>query len=244
MKGITMPKIHFWLQGKGGVGKSTTASWSAQFYKYKHGEYPLLIDTDPINTSLSFYRELPVEPLEGMIVNMRLVPTVFDDLMDKIQNTEKDVIVDNGSDAFIRMNEYFIRNSIPEIIKEMGHELYIHTVINGGGNSANTLNGFKLLCENYHDNMNLVVWVSQFYGPIHFEGLDIYAKNKKKIAAIISLEEMDPDFALKTYGTMAENMWTFSEALEKPEFGSLVKKQRLINIRDNIFSRIDAAGIL
>ena len=50
-------KVHFVLQGKGGVGKTLIASLLAQFYLKKGG--PLVcLDTDPVNGSFSAIREI------------------------------------------------------------------------------------------------------------------------------------------------------------------------------------------
>ena len=43
-----MAKIHFVLQGKGGVGKSMIAAVLAQ-YLTEHDRQPMCIDTDPVN---------------------------------------------------------------------------------------------------------------------------------------------------------------------------------------------------
>ena len=68
-----MAKIHFILQGKGGVGKSMISSLLAQ-YKLDQGESITCIDTDPVNASFNAYKALNVthlELLEDEQINIR-----------------------------------------------------------------------------------------------------------------------------------------------------------------------------
>ena len=55
--------IHLSLQGKGGVGKSLTASILAQYF-ISRGISVRCIDTDPVNRTLSQYKGLEVQPLK------------------------------------------------------------------------------------------------------------------------------------------------------------------------------------
>ena len=58
-----MRQIHLILQGKGGVGKSLSASILCQ-YLLAQGKELLAIDTDPVNQTLTGYKALPVQKLE------------------------------------------------------------------------------------------------------------------------------------------------------------------------------------
>ena len=55
--------IHLSLQGKGGVGKSLTASILAQ-YLISRGMAVRCVDTDPVNRTLTQYKRLDVQPLK------------------------------------------------------------------------------------------------------------------------------------------------------------------------------------
>lgn len=56
------PRVHFTLQGKGGVGKSLVSSLIAQYLR--NSDTPVrCIDTDPVNDTLNQYRALEAEHL-------------------------------------------------------------------------------------------------------------------------------------------------------------------------------------
>src|SRR5687768_8709269 len=101
-----MAKIHFTLQGKGGVGKSMIAAMIAQ-YKADKGKMPLCIDTDPVNATFEGYKALNVQRLrimDGDEINSRS----FDTLIEMIATAESDVIIDNGASSFVPLSHYLI----------------------------------------------------------------------------------------------------------------------------------------
>ena len=76
-------KVHFVLQGKGGIGKTFVASLLAQYYRERARSFACL-DTDPVNGSLSELQALDarhvallngdkidVDPLDEMIERVR-----------------------------------------------------------------------------------------------------------------------------------------------------------------------------
>ena len=77
-----MSKIHFVLQGKGGVGKSLIASLIAQYY-CEQDNTPMCIDTDPINQSFAAYEALNVHQLD-ILVNNDVDQSKFDQLIELI----------------------------------------------------------------------------------------------------------------------------------------------------------------
>ena len=77
-----MSTIHFVLQGKGGVGKSLVASLLFQ-YLNRQGLPVSGVDTDPVNSTFSGYKELNIQPLnimDGDDIDQRR----FDSLMEII----------------------------------------------------------------------------------------------------------------------------------------------------------------
>lgn len=135
-----MAKIHIVLQGKGGVGKSVAAAVLAQF-KISQGESPFCIDTDPVNATFEGYKALNVRRLnilDGDEINTRN----FDTLIEMIAAAKNDVIIDNGASSFVPLSHYLISNQVPALLKDLGHDLVVHTIITGSQALVDTLNCF------------------------------------------------------------------------------------------------------
>lgn len=241
-----MAKIHITMQGKGGVGKSFVSATTAQ-YKYHKEQSPHCIDTDPINATFHGFKALNVERLdimEGDEINSRH----FDALIEQIATIENDVIIDNGASSFVPLSHYLITNQVPTLLKELGHELIIHTVITGGQALLDTINGFDQLVNQFPDEVRFVVWLNPYWGKIESEGrsfeqMRVYKETKDRIAAIIHI----PDLKEETFGLDLSNMLqqkiTFKEAIESPE-RNIMSRQRLKLIRDQLFSQIDNAMVI
>ena len=67
-----LKNFHFILQGKGGVGKTTVASFIAQYLKDRLQKEYLAIDTDQVNASFASFKALNVESLNIMENNQML----------------------------------------------------------------------------------------------------------------------------------------------------------------------------
>ena len=162
-----MSKIHIILQGKGGVGKSLIAAVLAQ-YKTSKGQNPLCIDTDPVNATFNGFKALNVQRLQimdGDEINSRK----FDTLVELIAPSTDDVIIDNGASSFVPLSHYLLSNQVPALLKDMGHELIVHTVITGSQAMDDTINGFATIVNSFSAN-EIVVWLNPYWGAIEHEG--------------------------------------------------------------------------
>lgn len=231
--------VHIILQGKGGVGKSLVASLLAQ-YKFKKGETPLCIDTDPVNATFNGYKALNVKHLDIM-EDDEINPRKFDELIEMIASSESDVIIDNGASSFVPLAHYLLSNEVPALLSELKHNLIVHTVVTGGQGLLDTLNGFSHLINSF-EGSPFYVWLNPFAGSISkdgksFEQMKAYKDNAEKITAIITL----PELKKETYGKDFENMLslriTFDEAIER-EGIFIMEKQRLKIIQRDIFDQL------
>jgi len=241
-----MSKIHIILQGKGGVGKSFVAATLAQ-YKVKNNQEPLCIDTDPVNATFAGYKAMNVERLQimdGDEINTRN----FDTLIEMIASSKNDVIIDNGASSFVQMSHYLISNQVPSLLAEMGHELVVHTVITGGQALLDTVNGFSQLAGQFPKNVLFVVWLNPFWGSVEhngksFEQMKAYNENKERVSAIIHV----PTLKDETYGRdlteMLQERLTFDEALTSSS-RTIMTRQRLKIVRDQLFNQLDNAVVL
>ncbi|WP_428412698.1 ArsA-related P-loop ATPase [Legionella sp.] len=241
-----MMRIHITMQGKGGVGKSFVSATTAQ-YKLHKGHSPLCIDTDPINATFHGFKALNVQRLEimdGDEINSRH----FDTLIEWIASTPNDVIIDNGASSFVPLSHYLISNQIPALLKELGHELVVHSVITGGQALLDTMNGFSQLISQFPLDTHFVVWLNPYWGPIEHEGkpfeqMKVYRENKERISSLIHI----PALKEETYGRdltdMLQKKITFNEALEDTQT-NIMTRQRLKIVRDQLFSQLDNVVVL
>ncbi|HAT4425566.1 ArsA-related P-loop ATPase [Legionella pneumophila serogroup 1] len=241
-----MAKIHITMQGKGGVGKSFVSATTAQ-YKLHKEQAALCIDTDPINATFHGFKALNVERLdimEGDEIN----PRHFDALIEKIAATEKDIIIDNGASSFVPLSHYIISNQVPALLQALGHELIVHSVITGGQALFDTITGFIHLVNQLPEDIRFVVWLNPYWGRIEHEGktfeqMKVYKDNTDRVTALINI----PDLKEETFGRdlteMLQQKITFNEAINSPK-RSIMTRQRLKLIRDQLFSQIDNAMVI
>ena len=240
-------KIHMVLQGKGGVGKSFIAALMAQFLQDR-GRKPVCIDTDPVNATFAGYSAFGVHSIE-LMDGRDINPRRFDLLVERIASAgaESDhVIVDNGASSFLPLADYMLSYDVPGLLAEMGHELWLHSVITGGQGQDDTLAGLLSLLENFA--APVVVWLNPFCGRIERDGkrfsdMKVYQDHKQRMAAIVEI----PEFNTKTTGhDLSELLKTkrpFREAVADPSV-LLMTRQRLKMAQRDLYERLQVAGVL
>lgn len=241
-----MAKIHIVLQGKGGVGKSMIAATIAQ-YKIGKKQEPLCIDTDPVNATFEGYKSLNVRRLnimEGDEINTRN----FDALVEIIAPSENDVIIDNGASSFVPLSHYLISNQVPALLKEMGHEMVVHTVITGGQALLDTVSGFAQLASQFPTECLFVVWLNPYWGVIEHEGkgfeqLKAYTANKARVSAIIQIPPLKEETYGRDFADMLQTRLTFDEALSMDSL-TIMTRQRLKIVKTQLFGQLDTAAVL
>jgi hypothetical protein len=236
-----MAKIHMILQGKGGVGKSFISSTLAQHILAK-GKKPLCVDTDPVNATFHGFKKLNVRKIDVMVGD-EIDPRKFDDLIELIAKADRDVIIDNGASTFVPMSHYLISNQIPALLREMKHELVVHTVITGSQALMDTLTGFKNLVNQFPIETAFVVWLNPYWGEIamdgkQFEEMKTYLDYKSRVSAIIRIPNYKADTFGKDLSEILQAKLTFSEALENPSLPVMVR-QRLNIIKKQLFTNLE-----
>ena len=242
-----MSKVHFVLQGKGGVGKSVTAAFLAQFLGERGGESPTNIDTDPVNATFHGYKALNVKRLQIMEAD-EINPRSFDTLIEMIAAAKGDVIVDNGASSFVPLSHFLISNQVPALLGEMGRELVIQTVVTGGQALLDTISGFNQLVSQFPSEALFVVWLNPFWGPIEHEGkgfeqMKAYTTNKGRVSAIIQI----PSLKKETYGRdlsdMLQERLTFDQAIAQESL-TIMTRQRLKIIKGQVYGQMENATVL
>ncbi|OQW55395.1 MAG: conjugal transfer protein TraL [Proteobacteria bacterium HN_bin10] len=241
-----MASIHLILQGKGGVGKSMIAAFIAQ-YKLGKGKLPLCLDTDPVNASFEAYKSLKVSRL-SILQHEEIDPRRFDQLIEQIAKSKTDVIIDNGASSFVPLSAYVLSNHVPTLLRDMGHQLIVHTVVTGGQALLDTLTGMTQLIRQFPAEVPFVVWLNPYWGPIELEGksfeqMKAYREHKDRISAIIPL----PDLKKETFGRDLSDMLqahlTFDEAIASPSL-TIMARQRLSIIKKQLFEQFSAVPVL
>lgn len=237
-----MKKVHFTLQGKGGVGKSFVSALVAQ-YLQDHGQSVKCIDTDPVNATLAGYQSLNanrVELMDGSILNERK----FDDMMEQLLAEDTNFVVDNGSASFLPLTNYLLENDAIRMISESGKKVVIHTVVTGGQALVDTLRGFQSLASQLPPGAELIVWLNEFFGDIEsdgkaFEDMKVYQQFKDRVSGLVRIHRQTSTTFGKDVQLMLDRKLTFAEVAEDPEFG-LMAKQRLTTVRRGLFDQLDS----
>lgn len=236
-------RVHFTLQGKGGVGKSFVSSLVAQFYASK-GLPLICIDTDPVNATLTGYKALGarrIDLLDGSTLNERR----FDEMMELVIGEDSNFVVDNGAASFIPLTNYLIENDAIRLIGEQGKEVVIHTVVTGGQAILDTLNGFDSLASQLPTGAALVVWLNEYFGDISYDGktfeeMKVYQRHRDRVTGLIRIPRQTSATFGKDVELMLDKKLTFDDVAHTPDFG-LMAKQRLAQIRRALFDQMALA---
>lgn len=241
-----MATIHMVLQGKGGVGKSMIASFIAQ-YKLSKGHRPLCFDTDPVNASFQAYQSLKVQHLQIM-KGEDIDPRSFDQLVEQVAKAKEDVMIDNGASSFVPLSAYLITNQVPALLRDMGHQLVVHTVVTGGQALSDTVHGFAQLVKQFPAEVQFVVWLNPYWGPIEHEGkpfehMKAYLAHKDRVSAIIRLPHLKEETFGRDLSDMLQHHLTFDEALASSTM-TIMARQRLSIIKKQLFEQFAAVPVL
>ena len=240
-----MRTVNLILQGKGGVGKSLVASLLSQ-YLIEQGREILAFDTDPVNQTLTGYKDLPVQELKlmkGDDIDRRR----FDQLIEAILTASGDVVVDNGAASFVPLSAYLKENQTVDFLEESGIRVLIHTVFTGGQAMKETADGLVSLASHF-PTVPLVVWLNRYFGEIatetkQFEEFKVYRENQDKIAALIYIPLKSP----QTFGRDLEELFsrhqTFASALASDSL-PVMTRQRLKIWWNEVCQAIDMTGII
>ena len=243
-KSMTPHKVHFILQGKGGIGKSFVSALIAQYIQ-QDDQNVLCLDTDPINATFSSFPALNVRSVALLEANNLIDERRFDDMMEEIFDADASVVVDNGAASFTPLSSYLLDNEAFTAIQEAGKEVVIHSVIAGGLAQDNTVSDFVNLTAQLPQSVQVVVWLNEHFGPIEangktFEEMKAYLDNKSRVTAIIRLPKRTENTYGKDLAAMLKKRLTFKEALASESF-RVMSKQRLKIMQRGIYEQLEVA---
>lgn len=241
-----MKQAHFFLQGKGGVGKTLHASIFAQYLNQNAANIQCF-DTDPVNRTFTHYKALSVEPIELMGKNKQIEQRAFDTLIEKIVTEDKISIIDNGASSFVPLAQYISNFDVLNVLQENGVTPYIHTIITAGQGMLDTIQGFKSLSDIALNN-SMIIWLNEYFGDINlalgkdFTTLKVYQEAEKVVRGIVHVSSLDFETSGKDFSDMATKHQTFEEAL-RDEDKPLMVKQRIKQISRAYFDELQCMNL-
>nr|WP_295412794.1 conjugal transfer protein TraL [uncultured Thiodictyon sp.] len=175
-------------------------------------------------------------------------PSNFDVLFDIIAAAQSDVVIDNGASSFVALSHYLISQQVPARLKNMGHELVIHTAITGGQALADTVNGFQELAGQFPEDVLLCVWLNPYWGKIEYEGKEFeqmraYQNHHARVSGLVRIPSLNKDTFGRDFSDMLRARLTFAEAIAMPDTPIIVR-QRLTMIQRELFGNMANARVL
>lgn len=241
-----MATVHMVLQGKGGVGKSLSASLLTQYFM-EQGVAVGCIDTDPVNATLSGYKAFDGQTLDIMSGD-DVDPRRFDQLVEIILGLPagEHLIVDNGASTFLPFCSYLAENAVFSLLLSKGLTIHLHCVVTGGQAILDTLSGLQSLLRSFV-GLPLTVWLNPYFGPVirdgkEFEQFALYQEHAASIASIIRLPNRRKDTFGKDLERLLADRLTFAEASVSPDYPIMVR-QRLQMLWRDIRDEIERANI-
>ena len=237
-----MKQIHFILQGKGGVGKSFIASLLAQYLRDRKKDQVVCFDTDPVNPTLSRYKQLNVQTIPILTEHKTIDTSRFDSFIEQLIEQDGLAVIDNGAATFVPLLGYITEIDLFNIFVDSDIEVFIHVPVVGGQAFEETLTGLGNICQ-LGNSFKIIAWLNEFQGDIERHGKDftdfkIIQQNKDKVIGQVTLQNRNPDTFGKDIRRMTEDSITFTEVLESKNY-TLIPKQRLKQVRDEVYRQLD-----
>lgn len=238
-----MKEVHVIAQGKGGVGKSLSAAFLAQYLKERAVNDTLYcFDTDPVNQTFSRFQDLKPEIIKLLTADNNIDTRNFDSLIEQLIEKDGIAVVDNGAATFVPLMSYMAENHIPALLRDAGVRLIVHVPMMGGQALKDC--GIGLVQTARDIDAEIVVWLNEFHGKIgdgngkSFTDFQVYKEYKQRIIGIVEIVSRNPDTFGKDIQAMISRNLTFAEADVSSEF-SLMPRQRLRTVKRDIFTQLD-----
>jgi len=239
--------IHLTMQGKGGVGKSVVASLIAQ-NRRAAGIAVTCVDCDPINATLAGYEGLEAKALPLLDEGGDIAPASFDALVEMVAAMPEggDAVVDTGATTFLPLSNYLVQHELPELLRELGHEITLHVVVPGGPALGDSLVGLEAILRSIQ-GARIAVWLNGYFGPlvgmdgkkVELEAMKVYRDHEDRIDAVIELRQ-EPALFAEDFRQMLSRKHTFAEALEDDSY-AFMSRQRLRLLQGRLMELISMA---
>lgn len=238
-----MTVVFFVLIGKGGVGKSWSSSVLLK-YLIERYESVIGIDADATNRSLSAYKSLNAIQLE-LLKNGNIDRRCFDNLLEIIlTDKNKIIVVDVGAGSFIPLLSYMLENDSFSFLGENEVKIILNPLVVGGEAARETGNGFVVLSDL---GLPMITFVNSFFGPVEIDGKPYHewkpvveASKKGLSLGVVHIGGHSKDLFGEDIRTMASKKLTFSQAISGEGGFSMIQRQRLKIVKDDLYKQLDA----
>jgi len=246
---ISMDNTTHWiLQGKGGVGKSFTASLLAQ-YLIERGYQPACGDTDPVNSTFYQIKDLKVSLID-IAKDGVIMQSLFDPLFESILMSNRVSVIDNGASTFMPFAQFIKSNGILEIMQEHEKTVFVHVILTAGQAKDDTVAGLLAmidLVKTAGTNTKIVVWINEYWGVLEFAGksiehVDWFADNLSIIQGAVRIAQRSGDDFITSIRSVTEQHLTYRQVKESTQFG-LMSKSRIFRVFDDVYKELDRVFI-
>lgn len=240
-----MKAVHFVIQGKGGVGKSFSATHLAQFFQ-EHAtddETVYCYDTDSVNQTLARYRQLNARVINILNEHEDVDVSRFDELMEEFLTKDGIAVIDSGSSTFLPLMTYFRDAEVLNVFTEAGIRVVLHIIIAGGAEAEDTTTVLSQIVSTLP--AELVLWKNEHFGEyvlpngVTLEKSAVFKKGEKKIIGVVHLPKRKYDLFGKVTEAMTKQGLTYAEAMSGSTFNAM-ERQRLLIIKRGIFTQLQA----
>ena len=259
---------HFFLQNKGGIGKTTICSFFCQYLGEKK-QPRIIYDVDPQNKSLLSYKSLNAETFvfsENNQSDLFKIENLFAMLEtdEKFINQKTHVIFDIGTSGYNDFYNTLITNgNIANILYDEKNEVIIHAIIGSGNEQTNDcILGLRDIIEhtNHIEKLKIVIWVNRYWGEFCLRGANNVITNRIENAKIYKdLKERNRSLGIiylpvlqnvasgqevyaRELRDMVNNRNTFQDVIDNcdvSDYKSRQSKIRALSWKDVIFESID-----
>ncbi|HIF9171028.1 TPA: hypothetical protein ACX6PO_003806, partial [Photobacterium damselae] len=167
--------------------------------------------------------------------------TIIEEMAEYIyESNSENIVIDNGASSFMPLIQYLTDNQIIEALHDVGHQVYIHTVITGGQGLEDTAAGLSSILDSFK-SASIVVWLNYKFGDIlikntKFHEWTLYTKNKNNISGVIPIDFHSSQLYQNDLVSMLGEKQTFDEAIESAKVFS---RNRLKQMKEQIFQSIE-----
>lgn len=243
---ISMENTTHWiLQGKGGVGKSLSASMLAQYLR-ERGYTPVCGDTDPVNSTFHQIEDLNVS-LVDIARDGVIIQSQFDPLFESILTSGKVSVIDNGASTFLPFTAFIKSNYILKTMQEYKKKVFIHVILTAAQAKDDTASGLLAimdLVKQSGTDTKVVVWVNEFWGVPEYGGMPLeqakwFIENASTVQGIVRIIQRAGDDFVTSVRHVTEQHLTCRQVKASDQFG-IMSKSRIFRVFDDVYTGLDA----
>ncbi|MEE3626429.1 hypothetical protein UCD39_21000 [Nitrospirillum sp. BR 11752] len=229
-----MGDVHLIVQRKAGTGKTTIATFLADYLiqRQRPGGSLLVLDTDTAHASLSRFPGLQA----------RLVAPA--ELTDVLVPHRGDAVIDGGPEAHAAIMDHLRDDQTLPRLAQAGHALTVHCVVVGGGAQDDSLANLLDSIRTLPPSIRLIVWLNDYFGEIvsptgqPFDKMRVYAEHHHRLFGLVTLRARHNTMFGRALQDMLKEGMTFTEAVPSPEF-FIMERQRLVMMQREIAGLLD-----